>query len=116
MTDDLRQRAIELYDHFTHEGRDRRTFMADLTRLAGSAAAANLLLAGIAADPAAAAIVAEDDPRVRARMVKVEVAPGRLLDAYMATPPTAGLRAGVVVIHENRGLQPYTRDVARRLA
>ncbi len=115
-TDDLRQRAIALYDHFTHESRDRRAFMADLTRLAGSAAAANLLLAGIAADPAAAAIVAKDDPRVTGMMVKVEVASGRVLDAYMAVPKGGGAHPGVVVLHENRGLQPYTRDVARRLA
>jgi carboxymethylenebutenolidase len=116
MTDDLRQRAIALYDHFTHEGRDRRAFMADLTKLAGSAAAANLLLAGIAADPAAAAIVAEDDPRVSGRMVSVEVGPERVLQAYLAMPKGGGIHPAVMVIHENRGLQPYTRDVARRLA
>jgi carboxymethylenebutenolidase len=116
MIDDLRQRAIELYDHFTHEGRDRRAFMADLTRLAGGAAAAKVLLAGIAADPAAAAIVAEDDPRVTGRMVGVEVGPGRVLQAYLATPTGGGVHPGVMVVHENRGLQPYTRDVARRLA
>ena len=116
MTDELRQRAIDLYDHFTHEGRDRRAFMADLTRLAGSAAAASVLLAGIAADPAAAAIIAEDDPRIVGRMVKWDVVPGRALNGYRATPKGGGLHPAVMVIHENRGLQPYTRDVARRLA
>ena len=115
-TEELRQRAIELYDHFTHEGRDRRAFMVDLTRLAGSAAAANLLLAGIAADPAAAAIVADDDPRVIAEMVTWDGAPGRALNGYRATPKSGGIHPAVMVIHENRGLQPYTRDVARRLA
>ena len=113
---ELRQRAIELYDHFTHEGRDRRAFMAVLTKLAGGAAAANALLAGIAANPAAAAIVAEDDPRITAKMVKVQVAPGRVLDAYMAMPKGGHTHPAVMVVHENRGLQPYTRDVARRLA
>ncbi len=117
MTEDgLRQSAIALYDDFTHEHRDRRRFMADLTRLAGSAAAANLLLAGIAADPAAAAIVAEDDPRVTASMESWEVAPGRILRGYHASPKGKGPYPAVIVIHENRGLQPYTRDVARRLA
>ena len=52
---DVRAAAIALYDRFTHEGMDRRAFMAELTRLAGSAAAASMLLAAIAADPAAAA-------------------------------------------------------------
>ncbi|MDB5738861.1 MAG: dienelactone hydrolase family protein [Sphingomonas bacterium] len=116
MAGDLRQRAIALYDHFTHEGQDRRAFTADLTKLAGSAAAANLLLAGIAADPAAAAIVAEDDARVVSQMVRVEVSPGRVLQAYRAASKTGGKHPAVMVIHENRGLQPYTRDVARRLA
>jgi hypothetical protein len=55
--DDLRSMAIALYDRFTHEGMDRRAFMAELTRIAGGAAAANALLLAIAADPAAAALV-----------------------------------------------------------
>jgi carboxymethylenebutenolidase len=114
--DDLRQRAIALYDRFTHEGQDRRQFMAALTRLAGSAAAASVLLAGIAADPAAATIIAEDDPRVSGRMVTWETAPGRKLTGYWATPKAGGAHPAVMVVHENRGLQPYTRDVARRLA
>ncbi len=117
MTDDgLRQRAIALYDDFTHEHRDRRRFMTELSRLAGSAAAANVLLAGIVADPAAAAIVADDDPRVTGGMEEWEVAPGRKLAGYRASPKAPGPHPAVMVVHENRGLQPYTRDVARRLA
>ena len=114
--DGLRQSAIALYDDFTHEHRDRRRFMADLTRLAGSAAAANILLAGIAADPAAAAIVAEDDPRVTSGMEEWKVGPARTLRGYRASPKSKGPHPAVMVVHENRGLQPYTRDVARRLA
>ena len=64
---DLRRKAIALYDDFTHAGRDRRAFMADMARLTGSVAAAQVLLAGIAADPAAATIVSETDPRISAR-------------------------------------------------
>lgn len=112
----LRQQAIALYDHFTHVDPDRRRFMADLTRLAGSAAAASALLAGIAANPAAAAIIAEDDPRVAGTMVEWETAPGRKLKGYWATPKAGPAASAVMVVHENRGLQPYTRDVARRLA
>jgi carboxymethylenebutenolidase len=65
MTDDSRQAAIALYDRYTHEGLDRRAFMGELTRIAGSSAAASVLLAGIAADPASAAIVPPDDRRLR---------------------------------------------------
>ncbi|HLZ79410.1 MAG TPA: hypothetical protein VKQ09_08735 [Sphingomonas sp.] len=87
MTDNgLRQSAIALYDDFTHEHRDRRRFMADLTPLAGSAAAANPLLAGIAASPAAAAIAAEDDPRVTDAVEEWTASPGRVLLGYRTLP------------------------------
>lgn len=110
-------RAIRLYDRFTHGGRDRRAFMADMTRLAGSAGAAQMLVAAIAADPAAAAIVAEDDKRLNARMVYWKGAAGRQLFGYMAIPRKHAKKpAPVLVVHENRGLQPYIKDVARRLA
>jgi carboxymethylenebutenolidase len=115
--DDLKARAIALYDRFTHGTQDRRAFMADMTRLAGSTAAAQMLAAAIAADPAAAAIVAEDDKRIDAKMVHWAGAGGRRLFGYMAIPKKHAKKpAAVLVVHENRGLQPYTKDVARRLA
>ncbi|MEO7178037.1 MAG: dienelactone hydrolase family protein [Allosphingosinicella sp.] len=114
---DLRAAAIALYDRFTHEGLDRRAFMAELTRLAGSAAAASVLLAGIAADPAAATMVPEADSRVRAHRMSWPVGGGRTMKGYQAEPRSpAGPLGSVLVIHENRGLNAYTEDVARRLA
>jgi carboxymethylenebutenolidase len=113
MTDDtIRQRAIALYDRFTHEGLERRAFMGEMVKIAGSAAAAELLIAGIAASPAAAAIVAEDDRRLTTR---VQTLVGNYR-AYVAEPRTRSLKPTVLVIHENRGLNAHTRDVARRLA
>nr|WP_047170200.1 dienelactone hydrolase family protein [Sphingomonas sp. Y57] len=115
--ENLKARAIALYDRFTHGVQDRRAFMAAMTRLAGSAAAAQVLVASIAADPAAAAVVAEDDKRLTARMVHWRGANGHQLFGYMAIPKKHAKKpAAVLVVHENRGLQPYTRDVARRLA
>ena len=114
---DLRAAAIALYDRYTHEGMDRRTFMAELTRLAGSAAAASALLAGIAADPAAAAIVPDSDKRLRTRRMSWPVGGGRAMRGYQAEPRNpAGPLGSVLVIHENRGLNAHTEDVARRLA
>src|SRR5690349_4658107 len=114
---DLRSAAIALYDRFTHEGLDRRAFMAELTRLAGSATAASVLLASIAADPAAAALIAADDKRIRARRMSWPVGGGRAMKGYQAEPGTAsGPLGSVLVIHENRGLNAHTEDVARRLA
>ncbi|HYD39073.1 MAG TPA: dienelactone hydrolase family protein [Allosphingosinicella sp.] len=114
---DLRAAAVALYDRFTHEGMDRRAFMADLTRLAGSAAAASVLLASIAADPAAAALIPAEDPRLRARRMNWPVGGGRTMKGYQAEPRKPAQALGsVMVIHENRGLNAHIEDVARRLA
>src|ERR1700740_2768510 len=108
--DQARQHAIYLYDRFTHEGMERREFMEKMVKLAGSLAAAELLIAGIAASPAARAQVAENDPRLTPR---VQVLTGGY-KAYVAEPRTRSLKASVMVIHENRGLNDHIRDVARR--
>ncbi|MEP7131112.1 MAG: dienelactone hydrolase family protein [Sphingomicrobium sp.] len=112
MDDTTRQQAIFLYDRFTHEGSDRRGFMAEMVKLAGSVAAAELLIAGIAASPAAAAIVPGNDPRLTTR---TQVLAGGY-KAYVAEPRTRSLKTTVLVIHENRGLNDHIRDIARRLA
>ncbi|HEY0147585.1 MAG TPA: dienelactone hydrolase family protein [Allosphingosinicella sp.] len=117
MTDSIRAAAIALYDRYTHEGMDRRAFMAELTRIAGSTAAASALLAGIAADPAAAAVVAADDKRVIGRRMRWPLGGGRFMHGYQAEPAAAKSPLGaVMVIHENRGLNAYAEDVARRVA
>lgn len=116
MNRDSRAAAIALYDRFTHEGMDRRAFMAELTRIAGSAAAASALLLGIAADPAVAAITAEKDPRLVIRRGSLGVR-GRKLRGYIAAPRgREGKLPAVMVIHENRGLNRHIEDVARRAA
>ncbi len=117
MTDPKRAAAIALHDRFTHGRMDRRTFMAGMTRIAGSGAAAAALLSGIAASAQAMPVMAADDPRIRCRDVEWEVASGRSYRGYRASPVGAGASTPVViVIHENRGLNEHTRDVARRLA
>ena len=114
---DLKSRAIALYDRFTHETHDRRAFIAELTKLAGGTAAAGALLATIATDPAAAALIAADDPRLKTRNVRWQVGTGRTMHGYMALPAKArGRQPAVMVIHENRGLTDHIRDVARRVA
>jgi carboxymethylenebutenolidase len=112
LDDQTRQQAILLYDRFTHEGMERRAFMAQMVKIAGSVAAAELLIAGIAPSPAAAAIVPENDPRVTTRTVTLVGG----YKAYLAEPRTRSPHATVLVIHENRGLNGHIRDVARRVA
>lgn len=120
MTDpSLRDRAVQLYDAFTHDHRDRRTLLRQMTALAGSVVAAEALIAGIAASPAAAAIVDPADKRLDAGM-RSGTAAGQPSRAYYAAPKgkeAAAARLGaVLVIHENRGLTPHIQDVARRIA
>ncbi len=118
MTDkDLRARAIALYDRFTHDHHDRRAFLADLTKLAGSAAAANTLAAAIAANPAAAAIVPADDKRLKTGETSWNTASDRTMNGYWASPVAVKTPLpAVIVIHENRGLNDHVRDVTRRVA
>ena len=116
MDDQLRREAIALYDRFTHEGMERRDFFAAMTRIAGGAAAANLLIGSIAASPAAAAVVAPDDKRLRTATTTLLAGSATPYTAYVAEPRGTARRASVIVIHENRGLNEHTRDVARRLA
>lgn len=117
MDPDQRQQAIELYDQYTHEGMDRRVFMARMTAIAGSAAAASTLVATIAADPAAAAIVPANDRRLRTATTKLLGTGGLPSYTTYTAEPANGTREGsVIVIHENRGLNDHGRDVARRLA
>jgi carboxymethylenebutenolidase len=114
MKDDIRQQAIALYDEFTHEGMDRRVFMARMAAIAGSVAAAEALIGAVSASPAAAAIVPADDKRLATRTMTFDAPAG--YKAYVAEPRTRSLKATVLVIHENRGLNDHIRDVARRVA
>lgn len=116
MSEDKQRAAIRLYDAFTHGGMDRRAFMTELTRVAGGAAAASALLAGIPGSASAAPLVADDDRRIDAAMVSLPVAADRRIASYRVRPCGASDRPAVIVVHENRGLTPHIRDVARRFA
>ncbi|HSD41215.1 MAG TPA: dienelactone hydrolase family protein [Burkholderiales bacterium] len=109
-------RIIELYDEYTHRPLERRTFLERLAVLAGSSAAAYAMLPLLEANYARAALVDPADPRLATSTIGYPGASGEVL-AYLALPKEgAPKRAGVIVIHENRGLNPYIKDVARRVA
>ncbi len=114
---DLRRQAIDIYDAFTHEHRDRRRMLAEMTVLAGSVAAAETLIAGLAPSAAAAEQVDPADKRLKTGRSPLPTGVGAPLDAYFAAPASAKAARGVVmVIHENRGLNAHIEDVARRIA
>lgn len=109
-------RVIALYDRFIHSAMGRREFLSELARLTGSIAAASAALALLENDYAHAATVAADDGRVDTGRVDYPGEAGPV-QAYLAWPARApGPMPAVVVIHENRGLNPHIEDVARRLA
>ena len=114
------QNIINLYDRFTHGGMTRREFLDRLAKLAGSTAAAAALLPLLQNDYAQAAIVAPDDGRLAAERVSYDSPKGRINGYLVRAKATGaqglGKRPTVIVIHENRGLNPHIEDVARRLA
>ena len=107
---------IRLYDEYTHLTLDRRKFMGQLTKLTGSAAAAAAIVPLLEANQARAAIVPEDDVRLKSENITYPGAAGEM-KGYLVSPlEAAGKLPAVIVIHENRGLNPHIRDVARRFA
>ena len=112
----ITQAMIDAYDEYTHLTLDRRRFMEQLTRLAGSGAAAAAIVPMLAANSAQAAIVADDDPRVKGEDITYPGSGGEM-KGYLVNPANqAGKLGTVIVVHENRGLNPHIRDVARRVA
>jgi carboxymethylenebutenolidase len=109
------QRIIDLYDDFTHGGISRRQFLDRLAEIAGSTAAAVALLPLLQNDYARAAIVAADDPRLATERASYDSPKGKI-NGYLARLKSKGRRPAVLVIHENRGLNPHLEDVARRFA
>lgn len=108
----ITQAMINAYDEYTHLTLDRRRFMERLTALAGSGAAAAAIAPLLAANSASAEMIAATDERLAAEDVTYGEMKGYLVRPKAATGPLGS----VIVIHENRGLNPHTRDVARRMA
>jgi carboxymethylenebutenolidase len=109
------QRIIDLYDNFTHGVINRRNFLDRLAEIAGSSAAALALLPLLQNDYARAAVVAPDDGRLAIDTASYD-AQGTRISGYLARLKANEKRSAVIVIHENRGLNPHIKDIARRLA
>ena len=107
------QKIITLFDTFTHGGMSRRDFLDKLTLMAGSAAAATAILPILENNYAFAAMVEPTDARLV--VTDGEIAPG--IKGHLAIPKDAtGKLPAVIVIHENRALNPHIKDVTRRMA
>lgn len=112
----MKRELIALYDEFTHGAMQRREFLSRLARIAGGTAAAAAVLPLLENHYAVAATVAPEDPALATGREDFE-GPAGAVACYVARPKAAPDRhAAVVVIHENRGLNPHIEDVARRAA
>jgi len=109
------RRIIDLYDEYAHATLAPPRLPRPAGALAGGSAAAALLLPLLEIERAAAAMVAPDDARIVAARVTY---PGKSAEVagYLVRPAALGHAGGVVIIHENRGLNAHIEDVARRLA
>ncbi len=105
------QKIIGLFDTFTHGGMDRRAFLDKLALMAGSVAAAAALLPLLENNYAMADILPEGDPRITTSAITFQGGAG-----YLVQPKAEGKFGSVLVIHENRGLNPHIKDIARRVA
>ncbi len=115
---DFDPEVLRLFDLYVHGDIDRRGFLTGAARVAGSVAAASGLLALLVPQFAAAQQVKPDDPRIVTSRVDFDSPQGYgKARGYLAKPAKAvGALPVVLVIHENRGLNPHIEDVARRFA
>ena len=112
------QEAFDWYDEYAHGIIDRRTFMSRLATLTAAGFTMGSLLAVLMPDYAAAEQVSFNDPTIKATYEKFDSPQGHGEGRGYLVVPAALKDKGpaVLVIHENRGLNPYIADVARRLA
>ena len=115
---DFPHEVLQLFDGYVHGEFGRRQFLDRAARYAVGGMTAAAMLESLRPNYALAAQVAKDDPRVHAECVTYASPQGSgTMRGYLVRPAkTDGKVPGVVVIHENRGLNPYIEDVARRLA
>ena len=110
------QKYIDLYDEYTHGDMTRRSFLERLAGIAGGTAIAAALLPVLENNYASAQTVNGDDERLKTSRIEYDGESGKV-KAYMARPAKQdGKIPGVIVIHENRGLNAHIEDVARRAA
>lgn len=113
------QRILDLYDDYAHGRLKRRDYLKQLAAFAVSGLSVQALEQSLAPNYALAQEVAEDDPRIQVETITYDSPQGGgTISGLLARPANIGDRKlpAVLVIHENRGLNPYIADVARRLA
>lgn len=105
--------VLELFDSYVHNAIDRRTFLERAAKFGAALA----FLEGLSPNYALAEQVKPTDKRIATESIDFPSPKGTVkMRGYLARPAKVAKAPGVLVIHENRGLNPYIEDVARRLA
>jgi carboxymethylenebutenolidase len=120
----LPSEAIELYNLFIHDVISRRAFLDGVQKFAIGGLAASTIIEALMPNYAAAQQVPKNDDRIKASYETIPSPQGNgKIKGYLVRPVSADTRdampaklPGIIVVHENRGLNPHIEDVARRLA
>jgi carboxymethylenebutenolidase len=118
-TQTLPAEAVEAYNQYIHGHIDRRAFMTRINAIAATTVAATAMVEALMPNYAAAQKVAPTDPRLKTERVTVPSPNGTgSIKGLLARPASAGTNKlpSILVVHENRGLNPHIEDIARRLA
>ena len=115
---DFDQELLNLFDKYVHGLIDRRGFLDGAGRFAVGGMTAAMLLDLLSPKFAEAQKVAKDDARLKAEYLEYPSpqGTGKMRGYFVRPTKTAGKLPGVLVVHENRGLNPHIEDIARRLA
>ena len=115
---DFDPEVMKLFDQYVHGVIDRRVFLNRATKYAVGGMTATMLLDALNPKFAEAQQVKKDDPRIVTKYVEYQSPDGYgKMRGYLALPAkTSGKLPGILVVHENRGLNPHIEDIARRLA
>jgi carboxymethylenebutenolidase len=115
---DYHPEVLRLFDGYVHGSKTRREFLDGAAKFAVGGVSAAAILQSLQPNFVWAQQVKKDDPRIKTENIDYDSPQGHgKMRGYLVKPATqSGKLPGVVVIHENRGLNPYIEDVARRLA
>lgn len=116
--EDVKQEVFDLYDDYAHNRIDRRQFMDKLSAYAIGGITVPSLLSFIMPDYKEKVQVPADDPRLNSEYIEYESPKGggKIKGLLSRPADSTGKLPGVIVVHENRGLNPHIEDVARRAA
>jgi carboxymethylenebutenolidase len=116
--EDIKQEVFDLYDDYAHNRIDRRDFMQKLSTYAVGGLTIASLMSFLMPDYKGAVQTRADDPKLKSEYINYQSPKGGgTIKALLSKPADAkGKLGGIVVVHENRGLNPHIEDVARRAA